>query len=182
MNNDTIIIERFSKKRYETYRKKGVPFHVVNGEGHLCEVKAFDCGEGEDKAFVEATSVYQGKNMKDAHYVYQKNGRSPWRAEYSLYIYRGPWFEYNELVVTTSDSVMGRSIFFWHGVRPKEKEYFDHWRVYSPYEDMSNSEFTQCTVGSRLENDYPWVEKEKRPKYFRHATDKDIAEIGRAHV
>ena len=69
MNNDTIIIERFSKKRYETYRKKGVPFHVVNGEGHLCEVKAFDCGEGEDKAFVEATSVYQGKNMKDAHYV-----------------------------------------------------------------------------------------------------------------
>lgn len=176
MNNDTIIIERFSKKRYETYRKKGVPFHVVNGEGHHCEVKAFDCGEDGDKAFVEATRVCQGENRKDAHYVYQKNGRSPWRAECSLYIYRGPWFERNELVVTTSDGITGRRIFFWHGVRPKEKEYFDHWSIYSPYEDMSNSDFTPCTVGSRLENDYPWVEKEKRPKHFRHATDKDIAD------
>lgn len=41
MNDDIIIIERFSKKRYETYKAKGIPFHVVNGKGRLCEVKAF---------------------------------------------------------------------------------------------------------------------------------------------
>lgn len=39
MNDDIIIIERFSKKRYETYKAKGIPFHVVNGKGRLCEVK-----------------------------------------------------------------------------------------------------------------------------------------------
>lgn len=35
MNDDIIIIERFSKKRYETYKAKGIPFHVVCGKGRL---------------------------------------------------------------------------------------------------------------------------------------------------
>lgn len=180
MNNDTIIIERFSKKRYETYRKKGVPFHVAQGDGHHCEVKAFDCGKDKDMAFVEVTYVYQGKNKTDGRYFYQKNGRSPWRAEGSVYIYRGPWFERNELVVTTTDGIMGRRIFFWQGVRLKEKEYLALWNISSPYEDMSHSDFIQCTVGSGIENEYPWEEKETRPKHFRHATDKDIADYKRA--
>ena len=55
MNDDIIIIERFSKKRYETYKAKGIPFHVVCGKGRLCEVKAFDCGDNHDQVFVEST-------------------------------------------------------------------------------------------------------------------------------
>lgn len=37
MENDNIIIERFSKKRYITYKAKGIPFHVVSSRGRLCE-------------------------------------------------------------------------------------------------------------------------------------------------
>ena len=33
--NDTIVIERFSKKQYETYKAKGIPFHVVCGSSRL---------------------------------------------------------------------------------------------------------------------------------------------------
>ena len=62
MNDDIIIIERFSKKRYETYKAKGIPFHVVCTLGRLCEVKAFDCGDNHDQVFVESTYEYLGKN------------------------------------------------------------------------------------------------------------------------
>lgn len=37
MENDNIIIERFSKKRYITYKAKDIPFHVVSSRGRLCE-------------------------------------------------------------------------------------------------------------------------------------------------
>lgn len=72
MNDDIIIIERFSKKRYETYKAKGIPFHVVNGKGRLCEVKAFDCGEKKDQAFVEATFEWHGESRINSYYANQK--------------------------------------------------------------------------------------------------------------
>ena len=90
MNDDIIIIERFSKKRYETYKAKGIPFHVVNGKGRLCEVKAFDCGEKKDQAFVEATFEWNGENRINSYYANQKNGCTQYREQDGkLFILRG---------------------------------------------------------------------------------------------
>lgn len=91
MNDDIIIIERFSKKRYETYKAKGIPFHVVCGKGRLCEVKAFDCGDNHDQVFVESTYEYLGKARTSGHYANQKNGCTQYREQDGkLFIYRGP--------------------------------------------------------------------------------------------
>ena len=70
MNDDIIIIERFSKKRYETYKAKGIPFHVVNGKGRLCEVKAFDCGNNHDQVFVEYAYKLALDLLKDKDGIY----------------------------------------------------------------------------------------------------------------
>lgn len=151
MNDDIIIIERFSKKRYETYKAKGIPFHVVCGKGRLCEVKAFDCGDNHDQVFVESTYEYLGKARTSGHYANQKNGCTQYREQDGkLFIYRGPWFKHNDLVVQTRDGIAGREIFFWHGIRPKDNMFLANWGAYSPYDDLHDSDFSQCTLGCDL--------------------------------
>lgn len=170
MNDDIIIIERFSKKRYETYKAKGIPFHVVNGRGSLGEVKAFDCGVNHDEVFVEIAYKYLGRDYANGYYANQKNGRGQDREQdEKLFIYRGPWFKHNDLVVQTRDGIAGREIFFWHGINPKEKMFLVNWGAYSPYDDLHDSDFTKCTVGCELRN-----------THFRLATDKDIADYRNA--
>ncbi len=72
--NDTIVIERFSKKRYETYKAKGIPFKIVCGSGRLCEVKAFDCGVNNDQVLVETSCKYFEKDDVSAFYANQEDG------------------------------------------------------------------------------------------------------------
>lgn len=86
--NDTIVIERFSKKRYETYKAKGIPFHVVCGSGRLCEVKAFDCGVNNDQALVESLYKFLGKDDVSTFYANQKDGSTQFSGG-KLSIYRG---------------------------------------------------------------------------------------------
>lgn len=106
MDNDNIIIERFSKKRYITYKAKGIPFHVVSSRGRLCDVKAFDCGVNHDNVLVESTYKWCGKNQTSSHYANQKSGCTGYpNQDGKLFIYRGPWFEYNDLVVCTEDNI-----------------------------------------------------------------------------
>lgn len=179
MNDDIIIIERFSKKRYETYKAKGIPFHVVNGKGRLCEVKAFDCGEKKDQAFVEATFEWYGENRINSYYANQKNGCTQYREQDGkLFILRGPWFNHNDLVVQTRDGITGREIFFWHGIRAKDNMFLANWGAYSPYDDLHDSDFSQCTLGCKLEKTHP--SGEVRDYHFRLATDKDIADYRNA--
>lgn len=179
MNNDIITIERFSKKRYETYKKKGIPFHVVCGKGRLCEVKAFDCGKNKDQVYVESTYKYDGRDYTTGHYANQKNGCTEYKEQDGkLFIYRGPWFEHNDLVVAETEGNSGRTIFFWHGIRPKEKEYLENWGIYSPYDDMHNSDFSHCTLGCELNRED--FEGKMRYRHFRLATDKDIADYRNA--
>lgn len=179
MNNDIIIIERFSKKRYETYKAKGIPFHVVNGKGRLCEVKAFDCGVNHDQVFVEYAYKYLGRDYTNGYYANQKNGRGQDREQDGkLFIYRGPWFNHNDLVVRTRDGIAGREIFFWHGINPKENMFLANWGAYSPYDDLSDSEFRPCTSGSDLKSNLPG--DGKSDYHLRLATDKDIADYRNA--
>ena len=67
--NDTIVIERFSKKRYETYKAKGIPFKVVCGSDHLCEIRTFDCGVNHDQVLVEILYKFLGKDDVRAFYI-----------------------------------------------------------------------------------------------------------------
>lgn len=48
--NKPFIFQRFTQKRYEDYKKKGIEFYVINAEGHYCEIQAFNCGENKDCA------------------------------------------------------------------------------------------------------------------------------------
>ena len=179
MEEDTIIVEQFSKKRYEAYKKKNIQFRVVSGKGRLCEVKAFDCGENKDQVFVESTYKHLGHDYTSGYYASQKNGCTQYKEQDGkLFIYRGPWFSHNDLVVRTKDGTMGRTIFFWYGIRPKEKMYLENWGAYSPYEDMHDSQFSQCTLGCNLtDKDY---KGEKKLNHFRLATDKDVEDYRNA--
>lgn len=180
MDNDTIRIERFSKKRYETYKKKGIPFHVVSGNGRLCEVKAFDCGENKDQVFVESTYKYCGKNYTDAHYANQKNGYTKYKdQDRKLFIYLGPWFNSGKLVVQTEDGFMGRHIFFWRGIHPRQGEFCSEWEIYAPFDDdMSDTEFYAGASGEKLKGRN--YDGQERTKHFRIANDKDRDDYRRA--
>lgn len=179
MKGYTIIIEQFSKKRYEAYKKKNIQFRVISGKGRLCEVKAFDCGENKDQVFVESTYKYLGHNYTSGYYANQKNGCTKYREQDGkLFIYRGPWFSANELVVSTRSGIVGRTIFFWDGIRPKEKMYLENWGVYSPYEDMHDSQFSQCTLGCKLTDEN--FKGETIVKHFRLATEKEIEDYRNA--
>ena len=179
MNDDIIIIERFSKKRYETYKAKGIPFHVVCSLGRLCEVKAFDCGDNHDQVFVESTFEYLGKNRTSGHYANQKNGCTQYRnKDGKLFILRGPWFKNNDLVVLTKDGIAGRKIFFWQGIRPGSNMFLANWGVYSPYDDLYDSDFSHCTLGCDLRDTNS--NGHTRNYHFRLATDKDIADYRNA--
>lgn len=133
MDNDNMIIERFSKKRYITYKAKGIPFHVVSSRGRLCDVKAFDCGDNHDKVLVESTYKLCGKNQTRSHYANQKSGCTGYpNQDGKLFIYRGPWFEYNDLVVCTEDNIRGRYIFLWNKILPKEERFLACWEMNLP--------------------------------------------------
>ena len=175
--NDTIVIERFSKKRYETYKAKGIPFKIVCGSGRLCEVKAFDCGVNNDQALVESLCKFLGKDDVSTFYANQKNGSTQFSGG-KLSIYRGPWFKRNDLVVKTIDGCVGRTIFFWHGINPKDNMLFAHWEAYSPYDDFHDSEFRPCTTGSDLKSNLPGGGKGNY--HFRLATAKDFIDYRKA--
>lgn len=175
--NDTVVIERFSKKRYETYKAKGIPFKVVGNSGRLCEIKAFDCGVNHDQVLVESSYKFLGKDDVSAFYANQKDGSTRF-SEGNLSIYRGPWFKRNDLVVKTIDGCAGRTIFFWHGINPKDNMLFAHWEAYSPYDDLSDSEFRPCTSGGDLTYNLPGGGKGNY--HFRLATAKDLADYRKA--
>ena len=175
--NDTIVIERFSKKRYETYKAKGIPFKIVCGSGRLCEVKAFDCGVNNDLVLVETSCKYFEKDDVSAFYANQEDG-STRILEAKLSIYRGPWFKRNDLVVKTIDGCVGRTIFFWHGINPKDNKLFAHWEAYSPYDDFHDSEFHSCTSGGDLIDNLPGGGKGNY--HLRLATAKDFADYRKA--
>lgn len=168
--SDSIIIERFSKKRYEAYKERGILFHVVNSQGELCEVRAFDCGVQRDQVFVERIYKYNGKVCMSACYANQKNGCAQSGHNCNLFIYLGPWFDENNLVVSTKDGIAGREIFFWKGIIPKEKQVIRSWSIYLPYADLRYSSFTEGWNGLDLKRNY----------HFRLATDKDIADYHNA--
>lgn len=156
MDNDNIIIERFSKKRYITYKAKGIPFHVVSSRGRLCDVKAFDCGDNHDNVLVESTYKWCGKNQTSSHYANQKSGCTGYpNQDGKLFIYRGPWFEYNDLVVCTEDNIRGRYIFLWNKILPKEERFLACWKMYIPFENTDFTDFAQCLLGCDLKEGYP---------------------------
>lgn len=179
MKNDNIIIERFSKKRYITYKAKGIPFHVVCDRGLLCEVKAFDCGDNHDKVLVERTYKWRGKNQTHSYYANQKSGCTGYsHQDGNLFIYRGPWFEYNDLVVCTEDNIRGRYIFLWNKILPKEERFLACWKMYIPFENTDFTDFAQCLLGCDLKDGYP--KSKQRNLHFRLANDKDIADYSDA--
>lgn len=176
MDQDIIRIERFSKKRYDTYKQKGIPFRVVSGNGRLCEVKAFDCGKNTDEVFVESTYMYCGRAYTNGYYASQKNGCVVFgERDQNLFIYIGPWFRKGDLVVATTEEIIGRTIFFWEGIRPKEGEYIEKWGMYSPYEDMHGSEFSRCMLGGKLKRENCCNGKKQNVR-FRLANNKDAAD------
>lgn len=175
MDNDNIIIERFSKKRYITYKAKGIPFHVVSSRGRLCDVKAFDCGDNHDKVLVESTYKLCGKNQTRSHYANQKSGCTGYPDQVGkLFIYRGPWFEYNDLVVCTKDNIRGRYIFLWNKILPKEERFLACWKMHIPFENTDSTDFAQCLLACDLKEGYP--KSKQRNLHFRLANDKDIAD------
>lgn len=177
-----ISIERFTKGRYEWYKRKGVEFRVVNGYGRLCEVKAFDCGEKKDQVYVESHYEWCGEEKIKGYRASQRSGGAYMADPASkLYICRGPWFEKHALVVKTVDGVQGREIFMWGGLRPAtgvQGEYLAKWSIVSPYDDMRNSQFNGGTCSYRLR------QKAQDGKIetvrFRAATDRDIDDYSRA--
>lgn len=177
--DDTIVIERFSKKRYETYKAKGIPFKVVCDSGCLCEVKAFDCGVNNDQVLVESSYKFLGNDDVSAFYANQKSGSTQFR-DGKLSIYCGPWFKRNDLVVKTKDGILGRDIFFWQGINLKENMFFSDWRAYSPYDDMHGSQFHQCRLGCNLKDDYDYPSGKTLHNHFRLATAKDFADYRKA--
>lgn len=175
MDNDNIIIERFSKKRYITYKAKGIPFHVVSSRGRLCDVKAFDCGYNHDNVLVESTYKWCGKNQTSSHYANQKSGCTGYpNQDGKLFIYRGPWFEYNDLVVCTEDNIRGRYIFLWDKILPKKESFLACWEMHIPFENTDSTDFVQCLFECNLKEGYP--KSKQRNLHFRLANDKDIAD------
>ena len=163
--------------RNDTYKAKGIPFKTVCGSGRLCEVKAFDCGVNNDQALVESLCKFLGKDDVSTFYANQKNGSTQFSGG-KLSIYRGPWFKRNDLVVKTIDGCVGRTIFFWHGINPKDNMLFAHWEAYSPYDDFHDSAFCPFTSGGDLTYNLPGGGKGNY--HFRLATDKDIADYRNA--
>lgn len=53
-----------------------------------------------------------------------------------------------------------------------------NWEVYSPYDDLHDSDFSQCTLGCDLRNTHP--SGRTYNYHFRLATDKDIADYRNA--
>ena len=175
MDNDNIIIERFSKKRYITYKAKGILFHVVSSRGLLCDVKSFDCGYNHDNVLVESTYKWCGKNQTRSHYANQKSGCTGYpNQDGKLFIYRGPWFEYNDLVVCTEDNIRGRYIFLWNKILPKEQKFLACLEMHIPFENTDSTDFAQCLWGYNLKEGYP--KSKQRNLHFRLANDKDIAD------
>lgn len=175
MDNDNIIIERFSKKRYITYKAKGIPFHVVSSRGLLCDVKSFDCGYNHDNVLVESTYKWCGKNQTSSHYANQKSGCTGYpNQDGKLFIYRGPWFEYNDLVVCTEDNIRGRYIFLWDKILPKKESFLARWEMHIPFENTDSTDFVQCLFECNLKEGYP--KSKQRNLHFRLANDKDIAD------
>lgn len=164
------LVEPFSKTRYQAYTSRGIPFRVVNGRGQLCEVKAFDSGKGKDQVLVEYTYEYLGKKYVSSYYASQRNGSYPGTrdTDFKLFIYRGPWFEHNDLVVRTLPDTFGREIFFWRGLRPADKLFLAKCIISSPYADLHDSDFAQCILGCDV--------KDYKNYIFRLATDEDIAD------
>lgn len=175
INDDVIRIERFSKNRYEAYKKKGTPFHVVCGNGRLCEVKAFDCGKNKDQVFVEYFYKYCGRDHIGGYYANQKTGCTEDKDQDSkLFIYLGPWFKKGDLVVRTTDGTKGRTIFFWHGIMPKENMRLEGLAMYSQHDDMHGSQFSRHTTGYPMKRD--GRDSELLIQRFRLATDKDVTD------
>lgn len=169
--NKPFIFQRFTQKRYEDYKKKGIEFYVINAEGHYCEIQAFNCGENKDCALVEEHKTLEGEDRICTYYASQKTGSTQYRGNTGkLFICQGPIFKTNNLVVQTNPHIAGRHIFFWHGCRPAKGEYISNWQAYSPFDDMSDSQFAQCSLGCTFhEGDM-----------FRRANDKDIEDYQRA--
>lgn len=169
--NKPFIFKRFTMKRYEDYKKKGIDFYVINAEGNYCEIQAFNCGENRDCALVEEHNTSNGEERICTYYASQKTGSTQYRGNTGkLFICQGPIFKTNELVVRTNVGIIGRQIFFWHGCRPDMGYYVSKWEAYSPFDDMRSSQFHQCSLGCFLhEGDR-----------FRRANDKDIDDYKRA--
>lgn len=114
--NKPFIFQRFTQKRYEDYKKKGIEFYVINAEGHYCEIQAFNCGDNKDCALVEEHKTWQGEDRICTYYASQKTGSTQYRGNTGkLFICQGPIFKTNKLVVQTNPHIAGRHIFFWHG-------------------------------------------------------------------
>lgn len=173
MNNDNIIIERFSKKRYKAYEAKGIPFHVVCNRGRDYKVLSFDCGEDKQQVLVESTYEWCEEEQTRSHYANQKNGCTKYlHQDGKLFIYRGPWFKHNDLVVCTEDGIGGRYVFFWEKLLPTEDSYLARWQTYIPFEGTDYMDFTQHLLAHNLKEGYP--RKKPRNLHFRLANDKDI--------
>lgn len=169
--SNTIRFERFSKKRYDTYTKKGMDFHIVNKEGNICRIIAFDCGDDKKYCMVEEYITWDGKDSISTYYAKQDNGCTKYReSEGKLFIWSGPFFKDGDLVVMTNPRIMGRSIFLWDGARPVRMEYLHKMYAYSPFDDMRHSQFiSHCTCDKLRVGDE-----------FRLATDKDRDDYRRA--
>ncbi len=165
-NSSAIKIEKFSKKRYETYKAEGIPFRVVDSDGRLCEIRAFDCGVLQGEVFFEVT---QNDDVR-GYYANQKTGIIFGR-DSRLYIYLGPWFEKDQLVVSTSGSSMHRSIFFWGGVLPSKEEFIGRLTITETIcDDISHTQFCDCGLFYQICN----------KEHLRLATDKDTADYCKA--
>lgn len=167
-NNNTIKIEKFSKKRYEKYKEQGIPFRVVDSNGLLCEVRAFDCGCHRSQVFYETFKDRYGKDDLCGCYADQQTGYSRCRRT-RLFIYFGPWFEKGDLVVL-SDSSCSRKIFFWDGIRPQEGEILRKMSITDALGDLSYTQFSGCCC----------IGQDLGKEHFRLATAKDIDDYSTA--
>lgn len=168
-NNDTIKIEKFSKKRYEKYKEQGIPFRVVDSAGLLCEVRAFDCGSHQGKVFYETFKDRDGKDDLCGCYADQQTGFCKYR-NIRLFIYREPWFEKGDLVVSERESSCSRRIFFWGGILPQKGEFVRKMSIIVAFDDLSHTQFSGCClIGQNLGKEH-----------FRLATDKDIDDYSTA--
>lgn len=169
--SNTIRFERFSKKRYDTYTKKGIDFHIVNKEGNLCKILSFDCGDDKKYCMVEEHRTWNDLEILNTYYARQSNGYAQYRdREGKLFIWHGPVFNEGDLVVKTNPLIMGRDIFFWDCAFPDDMEYIQDKNVYSPYDDMRHSQFCNCRISAKF----------NEGDEFRLATDKDREDYRRA--
>lgn len=129
----------------------------------------------KDKVLVESTYKLCGKNQTRSHYANQKSGCTGYpNQDGKLFIYRGPWFEYNDLVVCTEDNIRGRYIFLWDKILPKEESFLACWEMHIPFENTDSTDFVQCLFECNLKEGYP--KSKQRNLHFRLANDKDIAD------